>query len=342
MHRPSRLRCDVGDRTRRAILEGARLTKAGELGNEDQPGVTEYWPDYRNVDKQGWRFLCRRAAAWDESCWRAREVWSTATGAKSAALLRAMRPTRSWLRRVILNANSGHERAALAALLVGAWWAAPLVRLITPAAAEARDAGEDEEPTEVHGAATDENDDDEGDHSAVSTDNKDNDLDGGHDDDGGLADDGDAHLDGHATERGFGQATSASAASGAEGDGGDGSAEWSATNACCPACNATSSALDVHVICGAVHGEAPCGSISGRCTGAPATRAEFLRRTNELFELWSCSAWLASAPTGTHMQLATLLGGVRGLPPGLSDDIAAVFDETWGEWSHEQRVGGAR
>ena len=49
--------------TRRAILEGARLTKAGELGNEDQPGVTEYWPDYRNVDKKGWRFLCRRAAA---------------------------------------------------------------------------------------------------------------------------------------------------------------------------------------------------------------------------------------------------------------------------------------
>ena len=101
-------------------------------------------------DKSSWRYSCRRAAAWGESSWRNREVWSDETGTPSAALLCAMRPTRKWLRGVVLSANSGHQRATLVALLVGAWWAAPLVRLITPVGAAARsDEEEAAEPTPV-------------------------------------------------------------------------------------------------------------------------------------------------------------------------------------------------
>ena len=32
--------------TQRAILEGARLTTEVELGDEDETGIVEHWPDY--------------------------------------------------------------------------------------------------------------------------------------------------------------------------------------------------------------------------------------------------------------------------------------------------------
>jgi hypothetical protein len=105
--------------TQRAILEGARFTMEGELSHGSSPGITEHWPDYTTQDKIGWRGSSRRAAAWDESCWRVREVWSDDTGARSARLLRTMRTTREWLRWTVLGANSGRERVALVALLVG-------------------------------------------------------------------------------------------------------------------------------------------------------------------------------------------------------------------------------
>ena len=51
---------------------------------------------------------------------------------------------------------------------------------------------------------------------------------------------------------------------------------------------------------------------------------------------------LASTEVGTHKHLALLLGGARGLPPALSAELAGAFDETWGYWSHDQRLSGAR
>jgi hypothetical protein len=320
--------------TRRAILEGARLTVEGEFG-DDEMGITEDWPDYLTDDKLSWRYSCRRAAAWDESSWRNREVWSDETGTQSAALLRAMKPTRKWLRGVVLSANSGHPRAALVALLVGAWWAAPLVRLITPVVRGEED--EVPEPTPI------DDDDDDDDEDLDKFRDDDGALDGGyHDDGGGFADDGDARLDERANERGFGREPSAAAASGVAGDGGDGDTAWSANPACCPSCGATSTALDVHVICGAVRGEPPCACTGGRCSGIPSVRTEFKRRATELFGLSGCDEWLANTPAGTHEYLAMLLGGARGLPIELAADLALAFDETWGFWSRDQRMAGAR
>ena len=168
-------------------------------------------------------------------------------------------------------------------------------------------------------------------------------LDGGyHDDDGGYADDGDANLDTSEGERGFGPAPSAAASSGVDGDGGDGDISWVASSAQCPACGATSAALDVHVICGTVHGERPCGCAGGWCAGIPAVRSEFRRRYTELFKLAGGAECLESTPAGTHEYLALILGGARGTPPALSAELAVAFDETWGDWSHEQRLRGAK
>ena len=80
----------------------------------------------------------------------------------------------------------------------------------------------------------------------------------------------------------------------------------------------------------------------GRCTGIPAVRSEFLRRITELFAIAGCGEQLAYTPVGTHAYLALILGGARGLPPALAAELAVAFDETWGAWSHDQRLGGAR
>ena len=321
--------------TRRAIREGARLTKEGKLGDIDEKGITEQWPDYTTEDKYSWRYSSRRAAAWGESCWREREVWSEDTGAASAARLRAMRPTREWLRGAVLSANSGHPCAALVAVLVGAWWAAPLVRIITPAGA-----ADHSDEADISEQNLDGDDDDSDDHDDKLRDDE-SALDSGHHDDGGgFADDGDAGLDTRMGERGFRRTPAAEAASGEDGDGGEEGTVWSANPAQCPSCGATSSALDVHVICGAVHGERPCAGAGGRCSGIPVIRQEFQRRAKELFDLAGCDERLASTPAGTHKYLALLLGGSRGIPGALAFDLADAFDETWGRWSQEQRLDG--
>ena len=99
-------------------------------------------------------------------------------------------------------------------------------------------------------------------------------------------------------------------------------------------------ALDIHVIYGAVHGELPCACAGGRCSGIPAIRQEFQRRATKLFELTGCDVRLASTPAGTHKYLALLLGGARGTPGALATELADAFEETWGRWSHEQRLDG--
>jgi hypothetical protein len=325
--------------TRRAIQEGARLTEEGMLDDGDKKVITEQWPDYTTEDKISWRSSSRRAASWGESSWREREVWSEDTGAASAALLRAMRPTREWLRWAVLSANSGHPRAVLVAVLVGAWWAAPLVRLITPAGAV--DRGDEEKDTELDPGGDDNDDDSDSEDSDDDSRDDDSAIDNDHHDDGsGFADDGDAHLDTRAGDRGFGRAPAATAATGDDGDGGDGGTVWSADPAHCPACGLTSTALDVHVICGAVHGERPCAGVGGRCSGIPAVRGEFQRRVKELFDLAGCNERLTSTPAGTHKYLALLLGGARGIPGVLSAELADAFEETWGRWSQKQRLDG--
>ena len=336
-HLPGFGKVSVMGATRRAISEGARLSEEGGRDVEDEFGITAHWPDYLAIGKSSWRFFCRRAAAWDESSWRNREVWDAETGAKSATLLRAIRPTREWLSSVVLRANSGHPRAALVALLVGAWWAAPLVRLVTPAVAAARGVDEVAEEASYVDDSDSDGDSDDGD----SRDGG-GALDGGyHDDDSGFADDGDASLDARPGERGFAHAPSGARASGVPGDGSD-SVTWSAAPARCPCCGETSAALDVHVIYGAARGEQPCAGTGGRCVEIPAVRAEYLRRTKELFGRAGLGELLASTEVGTHKHLALLLGGARGLPPALSAELAGAFDETWGYWSHDQRLSGAR
>ena len=85
--------------TRDAIADATQMSSEGLLGDEDKPGITAHWPDCLSVGKSSWRLLCRHAVAWHESCWRQRKLWNEETGTASAALLRAMQPTRAfqWL-----------------------------------------------------------------------------------------------------------------------------------------------------------------------------------------------------------------------------------------------------
>ena len=71
-------------------------------------------------------------------------------------------------------------------------------------------------------------------------------------------------------------------------------------------------------------------------------RTEFLRRTSELYAGAGCTELLQSSSPGSHRHLALLLGGTRGVPLELALEVATAFDETWGEWSSEQRLAGAR
>ena len=49
---------------------------------------------------------------------------------------------------------------------------------------------------------------------------------------------------------------------------------------------------------------------------------------------------LDHAPAGSYAHLAMLIGGARGLPPALSDELASASCETWGEWSRDMQLGG--
>ena len=230
----------------------------------------------------------------------------------------------------MLRGNSGHERAALVALLVGAWWAAPLVEIITHG---------DTPNTEDEAKKLEE---EEGDDDELEDDVRGNETMDGHyhDDQDELADDGDYYLDSRADERGFGRTPTGATATGVHGDGGEGLG-WRRRHARCPACDATSAALDVHVVGGFVRGEAPCPGRGGRCSGAPEVRAEFLRRISALYANAGRAKLLQSSTPGTHRHLALLLGGARGVPLELALDISTAFDETWGGWSREQRLNGA-
>ena len=67
-----------------------------------------------------------------------------------------------------------------------------------------------------------------------------------------------------------------------------------------------------------------------------------LRRAAEAFEHAGYDSWLDHAPAGSYAHLALLICGVRGLPPALSDELVTAFCGTWGEWSRDRRLGGAR
>ena len=83
------------------------------------------------------------AARQIEAKWRATHVWA-ADGDPSAALLRAMRPSHAWLKRVLLAAPADHAHATFAALLCGVWWAAALVRVPPCEAGADSGAGDDD------------------------------------------------------------------------------------------------------------------------------------------------------------------------------------------------------
>ena len=305
------------------------------------------WPDPDAATKAQHAVLCRQAARAAEQKYLWREVWSPASPRASARVLRAMAPTRAWAAREVLDKRTTETRVAHTAACAGSLWICSLVRIPTrgrPGAA--RPGGNIDDA----GGEEDEDDDGEEERAVASEDGAGGEEDGEEDDggsaserrwreefgDGPEADDGDAERADTAGDDEGGEWDDMFMGDDDEGRAGrdtvgSAEAEYIAADAPrkyrCYACGCMTAAPDVHMLVGWFRDEP-------RCTAVRDVRRQFVEATD--------AAWAQAgeervpARAGTYADLAARLGGARGTPAWLSEELAYCFERTWGEWAARQ------